>query len=86
MSRHVEKGRTTKGHGAGSYSPQKTIAESDIARKNWIQKYSRRLLRLWLGRQTPLGVAATYAEHIKKDLAEFYEDPLKKKFIETTYY
>jgi len=86
MGKQFKKGRTTKAHGAGSYNPQKNTAESDIARKNWIQKYSRRLLRLWLCRQTPLGVAGTYAEHIKKDLAEFYEDPLKKKFIETTYY
>jgi hypothetical protein len=30
--------------------------------------------------------ACTYTAHIKEDLAEFYEDPLKKKFIETTYY
>jgi hypothetical protein len=85
MSRHVETGWTTKSHDAGSHSPQKTT-ESDNAKKKWIQKYSRRLLRLWLGWPSPLGVASTYAEHIKKDLAEFYEDPLKKKFIETTYY
>jgi len=86
MGKQFKKGHTTKAHGAGSHSPQKNTAESDIARKNWIQKYSRRLLRLWLGGPSPLGVAGTYAEHIKKDLAEFYEDPLKKKFIETTYY
>jgi hypothetical protein len=58
----------------------------NIARDKWLQKYSQRLLRLWLQRQTPFGVACAYTEHIKEDLAEFYEDPLKKKFIETTYY
>ena len=86
MSRYAETGWTTKSHGAGSHSPQKNNTEPDIAKKKWIQKYSRRLLKLWLGRQTPFGVAGTYAEHIKEDLAEFYENPLKKKFIETTYY
>jgi len=58
----------------------------NIARDKWVQKYSHQLLRLWLQRQTPFGVACTYTTHIKQDLAEFYEDPLKRKFIETTYY
>ena len=62
------------------------LEADNIARDKWLQKYSQRLLRIWLRRQTPLGVACTYTAHIKEDLAEFYEDPLKKKFIETTYY
>ncbi|MHC4537739.1 MAG: hypothetical protein ACYS6K_27730 [Planctomycetota bacterium] len=63
------------------------MADADnITKDKWIQKYSQRLLRFWLQRQTPFGVACDYTEHIKEDLDEFYEDPLKRKFIETTYY
>ena len=58
----------------------------NITRDKWVQKYSQRLLRFWLQRQSPCGVACTYTAHLKKDLAEFYEDPLKRKFIEKTYY
>ncbi len=59
---------------------------TDIAKKKWVQKYSHRLIRLWLRQQTPFGVARAYAEHIKECLTEFYEDPLKRTFIETTYH
>ena len=58
----------------------------NIAKDKWLQKYSHQLLRLWLQRQTPFGVACTYTAQIKEDLGDFYEDPLKRTFIETTYY
>jgi hypothetical protein len=58
----------------------------NIDKDKWLQKYSHQVLRLWLQRQTPFGVACTYTAQIKEDLTEFYEDPLKRKFIETTYY
>ena len=62
------------------------MANADnIAKDEWIQKYSNRLLGLWLQQQTPFAVTCTYKTQIKEDLAEFYEDPLKKKFIEKTY-
>ena len=59
---------------------------SNITKDKWLQKYSHQLLRFWLQRQTPFGVACDYTAQIEEDLAEFYEDPLKRKFIETTYY
>jgi hypothetical protein len=43
------------------------------------------MLRLWVRWQTPLGVAPGYAARLEKDLAECYEHPLKRMFIETTY-
>jgi hypothetical protein len=85
MSTYVETNCETKGFSTGIHCPAKTNTESDIGKKKWIQRYSRRLLRLWLQWQTPLGVACAYTEQIKKDLATFYEDPLKRMFIETTY-
>jgi hypothetical protein len=61
-------------------------AADNITKDKWLQKYSHQLLRLWLQRQTPFGVAGNYTAQIEEDLAEFYENPLKRKFIETTYY
>jgi len=58
----------------------------NIAKDKWLQKYSHQLLRLWLQRQTPFGVACTYRAQIKEDLGDFYEEALKRKFIEKTYY
>lgn len=54
-------------------------------REKWTQKYAVRILKLWLRWQTPLGVAGAYATKIRNDLVEFYEDPLKRLFIEATY-
>jgi len=85
MNTYVETGCATKGYGTGLHCRQRTDTELDIAKKKWLQKYSRRLLRFWLQWQTPLGIACAYAEQIKEDLAESYEDPLKRMFIETTY-
>ena len=64
---------------------QRANAELDSGKRKWLQKYSRRLLRLWRQRQTPLGVPPVYIGQIEKDLARFYDDPLKRTFIETTY-
>ena len=59
---------------------------NNTTKDKWLQKYSHRILRLWLQRQATFGITSTYATQIEADLAEFYEDPLKRKFIETTYY
>ena len=56
-----------------------------ISKEKWLQKYASRILRLWSQWQTPLGVAGAYTNQIKQDLAKFYEDPLKRMFIEATY-
>ncbi|MFC1635816.1 hypothetical protein ACFL5Z_13335 [Planctomycetota bacterium] len=58
---------------------------TEPSKGEWIQDHAKRILRLWSQWQTPLGIACTYAEQIREDLAEFYDDPLKRMFIETTY-
>jgi len=40
---------------------------------------------VWTQWQTPLGVAPAYTTYITADLAQFYDDPLKRMFIETSY-
>lgn len=86
MCKTVETIRIAKVYCTDLPDLQKFNAHSDIRKKRWIQKYSHRLLRLWLRWQTPLGIACTYAEQIEKDLADFYDEPLKRIFIETTYH
>lgn len=85
MSTYAEAGRVTQGSEAVLHCPQRTNADSEIKKQEWLQEYSHRLLGQWLQWRTPLGVACAYAERIKAELAEFYEDPLKRTFIEATY-
>ena len=56
-----------------------------MCKEDWIQHYADRMLGLWQAWQTRLGVARDYLEQLKADLAELYEEPLKRMFIEATY-
>ena len=85
MSTYVETDREAEKHGTRPDCCQRDNVKSDAGKKRWLQEYSSRLLGLWFQWQTPLGVASAYTEQIKNDLAEFYEDPLKRTFIEATY-
>jgi len=85
MNAYVETTCTTKVAGPDSRHLQETNFESDMRKRKWLQKYSRRLLRHWLRWQTPLGVTAAYVGKIEADLAEFYDEPLKRMLIEATY-
>ena len=58
----------------------------DTQKERWLQKYTSRILMAWSHWQTPLGMACTYTHKIKMDLGRFYDDPLKRMFIEATYY
>jgi hypothetical protein len=58
----------------------------DTQKERWLQKYASRILMVWSRWQTPLGVACAYTYKIKMDLGRFYDDPLKRMFIEATYY
>ena len=85
MNRYIETNRLRL-DSTDLWYRQRADAELDTGKRKWLRKYSRRLLRLWRQRQTPLGVAPVYIGQIEKDLARFYDDPLKRRFIETTYY
>ena len=67
------------------YKSDTETSKSQICREEWIQHYADRMLKLWLKWQTRLGVACDYVERLKADLAEFYDEPLKRMFIEATY-
>jgi len=56
-----------------------------LSKDEWLRTYTKQILHAWRGRRTPLGLAPTYAQYIRKDLAAFYEQPLMRAFIEQTY-
>jgi hypothetical protein len=64
---------------------QSAKTKLEVNKEQWLQQYSLRLFKLWTQWKTPLGVANSYAQQIRKDLAKFYQDPLKRRFIENTY-
>jgi hypothetical protein len=40
-----------------------------LTKDDWIQLYTSRILRAWFHQQAPLGLARTYANWIRRDLA-----------------
>lgn len=64
-----------------SPSPQTSPATQEA----WVQEYTGRVLQAWFHQPTALGLAWTYANWIRRDLAQCYAHPLKKAFIEMTY-
>ena len=58
---------------------------SPLTKEQWIQEYTGRILRSWFHQPAALGLAWTYANWIRRDLAECYTHPLKKAFVEETY-
>ena len=56
-----------------------------LAKEDWIQLYTSRILKAWFHQDAPLGLAWAYANWIHKDLSECYRKPLMRAFIEETY-
>jgi hypothetical protein len=59
--------------------------EAGDTKDQWIQLHAQRLLQHWFRRQSPFSIAPEYVRQLERDLAEFYEQPLMKMFIENTY-
>ncbi len=68
-----------------SDSVSQSPASSASGKKAWVQRYADRMFSLWLRRQTCLGVTRHYMAQLRQDLARWYDEPLKKMFIEATY-
>ena len=59
--------------------------EAGDTKDQWIQQHAQRLLQHWFRRQSPFSIDPEYVRQVERDLAEFYEQPLMKLFIENTY-
>lgn len=83
MITQKEKSKSNKRSSTSSNDFKRLIL--DTCKEKWLQEYASRILMVWSQWQTPLGVACAYTDKIKTDLARFYDDPLKRMFIETSY-
>ena len=54
-------------------------------RQSWVDSYADRILRTFDKWRSPLGVDPNYRKVVKEQLEGYYEDPLKKSLIETSY-
>ena len=54
-------------------------------KEDWIQLYTSRILRVWFHQGGPLGLAYSYTNWIRNDLAKAYNHPLTRAFIEESY-
>ena len=84
MNTQKETLHTDNSFNTGSHNHQESMR--DTQKEKWLQKYASRILMVWSHWQTPLGVACAYTHKIKMDLERFYDDPLKRMFLEATYY
>lgn len=57
----------------------------DPNKQAWVNKYAERILRVWLNLKSPLGIDGQYSKQVKHQLDEYFDDPLKRGLIETTY-
>ena len=54
--------------------------------EEWARRHAARMLESWERWFTPFGIASDYVETVARDLGTFYKDPLKRAFIEATYW
>lgn len=59
--------------------------QGTVSKERWAQHYANRVYRRLVRRQTCLGVSSAYPVRLSRDLARWYDDPLKRTFIEATY-
>ena len=54
-------------------------------KQQWISKYARIALKSWRNSNHPVDASNEYLRQLEIDLARQYDDPLKKRFIETVW-
>jgi len=56
------------------------------AKEDWIEEYALKILGIWQINRTPLGrVDDGYIAELREDLSGYFDDPLKRSLIETSY-
>ena len=58
---------------------------TETTKQEWVEEYASRILQLWQTQESPLGIDTEYASQLQVQLEDFYEDPLKRSLIETSY-
>ncbi|MCK5172098.1 MAG: hypothetical protein KAR47_01830 [Planctomycetes bacterium] len=58
---------------------------TETAKQDWVDEYASRILQFWQSQEGPLGVDTNYTHQLRAQLDDFYDDPLKRSLIETSY-
>jgi hypothetical protein len=66
-------------------SQQTDDASMECEKIKWIQKYAERAFDSWQGCVHTIAVSEEYRQQLQLDLAQQYEDPLKRQFVEMTF-
>jgi hypothetical protein len=61
------------------------MSTTEAAKDDWVAEYAKRIAEALHKWQGPLGIDERYSEHLKAELSEYYDDPLKRGLIESTY-
>jgi len=61
------------------------MSTADVTKQAWVEEYAERILRVWHNLQGPFGIDGQYSNQVKDQLDEYFDDPLKRGLIETTY-
>ena len=56
-----------------------------IGRTQWAQVYAQKILKLWQAQEPPLGVDDAYAQQLEEQLLTYFDDPLLRDLVESTY-
>ena len=56
-----------------------------LEKRQWVESYAGRILAAFTRWQSPLGVDEEYAEFVQDELSEYYDNPLKRALIESSY-
>jgi len=57
----------------------------EVTKETWVDEYAGRILQVWHKWPSPFGLDKQYSEEVKNQLSEYFDDPLKRDLIETTY-
>ena len=56
-----------------------------LTKKQWVEKYAKRIMNYWQKLDCAFDIDINYNSHIRKDLEQAFDDPLKRQLIETSY-
>ena len=65
---------------------QRPAKKCTLSKSQWIQKYANCIYQSWFCRKGPFDVGSGYIEQIETELKDDYSNPLKRAFIEHSYF
>ena len=58
---------------------------AEIEKQDWVNEYADKILEVWRSQKGPLGIDTQYIQQLKSQLDEYFDNPLKRSLIETSY-